>query len=118
MVERNIWQHYSYTLLLPARLTISVVLGPEQFKSAMLVLPALGSSDQMALPLEAICSQSFAVFPIFDARRGEDADGSIVARGGFMREESIVHSRAKGGCNPPVAFGIHELRSHREEVAM
>jgi hypothetical protein len=92
VVERNIWQHYSYTLPYLARLTISVILDPEQFKSAMLVLPALGSSDQMALPLRAICSQSFAVFPIFGARRGEDADGSIVARGRFMREESIVHS--------------------------
>jgi len=46
----------------------------------------------MALPLGVICSQSFAVFPIFGARRGEDAYGSIVARGRFMREESIMHS--------------------------
>jgi hypothetical protein len=58
----------------------------------MLVFLALGSSDQMALPLGVTCSQSFAVFPIFGARRGADADGSIVARGRFMREESIVHS--------------------------
>ena len=79
----------------------------------MLLLLALGSSDQMVLLLKVICSYSFAVFSYFDARRDEDADGSIVAtRSLHARGIDSALSRAESGYRPPIAFGIHELRSH------